>query len=314
MKKFALVLAALLLAGCAAPAGSVSAPGEAPSQMATDCEAVNPAAGDAFANLPQGSVIFTAMVLECGEDGLLVGPDAVDVGKFSPPDCDCLVDRVWVTRSETANPLSGLQIGDVVRVAFDGCVAESQPPQVQALALEKAEGLPLARMALVGGVMYYDTGLVDNGGRCGMMDGEVTGGVLCSQRPTEEGQSNFGPCGYQYGRTEDTLEFPLNGQWVVFRAGTLYGDDLVLEPQTEQSYFVTFRVTVQQVEADGSFVAAPEEGSREAAISRLYAFPGSTDATTPVPGDVYEIRYRGDVLKTVPATVQELLDVERAQP
>jgi hypothetical protein len=70
----------------------------------------------------------------------------------------------------------------------------------------------------VKGILYRDSGEIDDvPGRCGMMDGSIT--QECEGVPTEDGQSNFGAgYGYQYGRTEDSIEVWIDEEWHVFVA------------------------------------------------------------------------------------------------
>jgi hypothetical protein len=68
----------------------------------------------------------------------------------------------------------------------------------------------------VQGKLYRDSGEIDDvPGRCGMMDGSIT--QQCEGIPTKDGQSNFGAgYGYQYGRTEDSIEVWIDEEWHVF--------------------------------------------------------------------------------------------------
>ena len=73
-------------------------------------------------------------------------------------------------------------------------------------------------MLMLGGNLYCDTGEVSTELRCGMMDGEITSSVEPWERPSEDGQSNFGSgYGYQYARKEGTVEVNVDGQWRVFK-------------------------------------------------------------------------------------------------
>jgi hypothetical protein len=70
----------------------------------------------------------------------------------------------------------------------------------------------------VQGKLYRDSDELDDvPGRCGMMDGSIT--QQCEGVPTEDGQSNFGAgYGYQYGRTEDSIEVYIDEEWHIFVA------------------------------------------------------------------------------------------------
>mgnify|MGYP003308216386 CR=1 FL=1 len=73
-------------------------------------------------------------------------------------------------------------------------------------------------MVMVEDTLYMDTGYESNvNARCGMMDGEITSQVHGSQKPTINGQSNFGTgYSYQYGSREGTIDVYMNGKWRIF--------------------------------------------------------------------------------------------------
>lgn len=49
------------------------------------------------------------------------------------------------------------------------------------------------------------------------MDGEITSSVDGTQKPTQDGESNFGTgYEYQYGQQEGTIEIFMNEKWWVF--------------------------------------------------------------------------------------------------
>lgn len=74
-------------------------------------------------------------------------------------------------------------------------------------------------MVMVDDALYLDTGRESTlTARCGMMDGEITSSVDASEKPSENGQSNFGSgYGWQYGEG-DTIEILINDKWMVFKA------------------------------------------------------------------------------------------------
>ena len=86
---------------------------------------------------------------------------------------------------------------------------------VETVSPEKWDLIP---MVMVDGVLYLDTGHVSTvQARCGMMDGNITSTVGGSEKPTVDGQSNFGTgYGYQYGASEDTIEINIDGKWYIF--------------------------------------------------------------------------------------------------
>lgn len=86
---------------------------------------------------------------------------------------------------------------------------------VETVSPEKWDLIP---MVMVDGILYLDTGLESTvQARCGMMDGNITSTVEGNEKPTVDGQSNFGTgYGYQYGASEDTIEINIDGKWYIF--------------------------------------------------------------------------------------------------
>ena len=73
-------------------------------------------------------------------------------------------------------------------------------------------------MVMVNGTLYLDTGYESDAiERTDHFDGEITSQVDGSERPSVDDQSNFGTgYGYQYGKTEGTIELFMNGKWWIF--------------------------------------------------------------------------------------------------
>ena len=76
----------------------------------------------------------------------------------------------------------------------------------------------LIPIIMADGELYLDTGVdSDDIREDGMPDGEITSEVDSAEKPTKDGQSNFGSGFiYQYGETEGTIEVNLNGKWRIF--------------------------------------------------------------------------------------------------
>lgn len=186
------------------------------------CEALNHYANmllertetSAFADNTQ-EVTFQATVIEVADDSILVEPvnDSLErnsADKFSVPNKEKLA----------------LQIGDTVKIVYNGDILESYPAQLgevykitllkQAKADAMRDRIPMVR---VNGKLYYDTGRESTvSGRCGNMDGEITSTVDGTEIPMEDNQSNFGSgFGYQYG-ADDTIEIYMNEKWFVFES------------------------------------------------------------------------------------------------
>lgn len=95
----------------------------------------------------------------------------------------------------------------------------------------KQEEQPLPWTVMVNGALYVYSGECDDEGlRCGMMDGEITGRVPENEVPTQDNESNFATgYGYQYGReSEIEVHMPLDDSgelhWLVFRKSGFSGE------------------------------------------------------------------------------------------
>ena len=120
-------------------------------------------------------------------------------------------------------PLENGEMADMVVMSPEGTLYGSTegPAAVveQSISGESkstAEPEELLPMVMIDGVIYLDTGVSnDDVKKCGTFDGQITSQVPGS--PTEDDQSNFGVgYGYQYGKTEGTVEIYMNGKWWIF--------------------------------------------------------------------------------------------------
>lgn len=162
---------------------------------------------------------FNATVLEIRDGTLLVeptgGPDAPSVDQVVISSEDILSD----------SPVSDLKEGETIRVVYNGEVAETAPAQLGTVfaiyllgedgaVMEISDRIP---MVMVDGTLYLDTGKESTlEHTCGTMDGEITSTVEPGQRPTVDGQSNFGSgYSYQYGAW-GTIEVLMDDTWWVF--------------------------------------------------------------------------------------------------
>ena len=116
------------------------------------------------------------------------------------------------------------EVGDIIEIFYSGEILETYPASLQDISSirivsETKEGQwDLVPMVMVDGKIYLDTGKESSvEARCGMMDGEITSSVDGTQKPTQDGESNFGTgYGYQYGPQEGTIEIYMNEEWRVF--------------------------------------------------------------------------------------------------
>lgn len=148
----------------------------------------------------------------------------------------------------------------------------------------------IGRIIKVNGTLYYDTGEKSTELRCGMMDGNITKVIKETEIPENNGEANFvGAEGYQYGR-ENTIEVPLDGEWVIF---------------APKEY--SFCGVIKQVEQNLFFVE-PDEGE-EIRKSADKIMVGKLKLDTNVKFEVGErvkITYDGDVMETYPAQIKAI--------
>lgn len=136
---------------------------------------------------------------------------------------------------ELKDSVTTFNIGDEVRIYYDGNIAESYPAQINKvyaiilinpsyLVEESKEGRDdsikwdLIPMVMVDDKLYLDTGyesVVDD--KAHVIDGEIIFEVDGSEKPVINDQSNFGTgYGYKYGEINGTIKIFMNGKWWVF--------------------------------------------------------------------------------------------------
>lgn len=72
------------------------------------------------------------------------------------------------------------------------------------------------RMVQIDGKCYRDTGFVNSGVTCGTADGKITASVGAKEKPTKDGESNFGT-GMEYQRWNETsVSVKENDKWILF--------------------------------------------------------------------------------------------------
>lgn len=146
----------------------------------------------------------------------------------------------------------------------------------------------IGRIVKVNGKLYYDTGRISEGLRCGMLDGNITKVVEGKEIPTNDGEANFeGANGYQYGRESNTIEVPIDNKWVIFEA---------------KEY--SFCGTITQVEQNLFFVE-PDEGEeirKTANLIKVGIIRLDTNVKFEV-GEKIRVTYTGEVLDKYTAEV-----------
>ena len=130
-------------------------------------------------------------------------------------------DRIEVP-IRNAHPSPEPEIGDVIEIEYSGEILETYPARITEVfsirVIKEAETWALIPMVMVNGTLYLDTGYESDAiERTDHFDGEITSQVDGSKRPSVDDQSNFGTgYGYQYGKTEGTIELFMNGKWWIF--------------------------------------------------------------------------------------------------
>ena len=160
--------------------------------------------------------VFQAKILEINDGSYLVEPVEGSPELRSS-------DRITVSIKHLDSSLEP-EVGDIIEIIHSGEIMESDPARLQdvysiRVATEKEdEQWDLIPMVMVDGKLYLDTGMESSvEARCGVMDGEITSSVDGTQKPTQDGESNFGTgFGYQYGPQEGTIEVFMNEKWWVF--------------------------------------------------------------------------------------------------
>lgn len=111
-----------------------------------------------------------------------------------------------------------------------------------------------APMVQIDGVLYLQTGRVNELLKCGVLDGEISSSTAQNQIPVKDDQSNFGVgFGYQIGK-EGMVEVSMNGQWHVFASEEIFAE-LVLDLSTYQK-------------------AADIDQNKDVDMSMMFAFEG----------------------------------------
>lgn len=160
--------------------------------------------------------VFQAKILEIGEGSYLVEPAEGSLELKS-------ADQITVPITHLESSLEP-EVGDIIEIIYSGEIMETYPARLQNVSSirivseTKEEQWDLIPMVMVNGELYLATGMNSNvDGRCGVMDGEITSSVEGTQKPTKDGESNFGiGYGYQYGSREGTIEIFMNEKWRVF--------------------------------------------------------------------------------------------------
>lgn len=156
---------------------------------------------------------FEAEILEIQDGYFLVEP----VPGSTELKC---ADRIEIPMQKM-DPSQEPQVGDIIVIQYNGMMQETypaRPGEIYSIKVRQEEVWALIPMVMVDGQLYLTTGYESQKEeRVDAFDGEITSQVDGSERPTENGQSNFGKgYGYQYGTTEGTIEIYMDGKWWIY--------------------------------------------------------------------------------------------------
>lgn len=160
--------------------------------------------------------VFQAVILEIGDGSYLVEPVEGSPELRS-------ADRIKVKIEHLDSSLEP-EVGEIIEIIHSGEIMESDPARLQDVYFvrvvkeQEEEKWDLIPMVMVDGKLYLDTGKESSvEARCGVMDGEITSSVDGTEKPTQDGESNFGTgYGYQYGSQQGTIEIFMNEKWWIF--------------------------------------------------------------------------------------------------
>lgn len=209
------------------------------------------------------TVYFEATVLEITETSLLVEP--MENSEELKSADQISVSLSGLESSELDALLSELKAGDIVRIEYNGMIAESYPAQITGLSVRKvsdasasddirssvdvpssmneAETTGFVRMAMVNDKLFVDTGEVSNALRCGTMDFNFDSSVE-QGTPTQNYQTNFG-IGYggQYGTRQNRIEIYFDEEWHIFayNENSLEGVSMEVTENTNHSLSLEVR-------------------------------------------------------------------------
>ena len=114
-----------------------------------------------------------------------------------------------VENSSVVNALSSEVVKQGSSSGTEENRAESKP-----MGETPSEEVP--RMVKIDGKCYRDTGFVNSGVTCGTADGKIMTSVGTKEKPTKDGESNFGT-GMEYQRWNETaVSVKENDKWILF--------------------------------------------------------------------------------------------------
>lgn len=137
--------------------------------------------------------------------------------KYTTKTCDCVFNYILKNKSQLYNLYLGSQVHVNKKVnneAMEVILSEEDSLKVASI-FQKYEDKK--RIIKVKDNLYYDTGLVSNEARCGVMDGKILTHVGYDKTPTNNNEANFlEEASYQIIK-EDQVDVLIEGVWHIFR-------------------------------------------------------------------------------------------------
>lgn len=100
--------------------------------------------------------------------------------------------------------------------AQQGSAFETEENRSESKPIGENPSEDVPRMVQIDGKCYRDTGFVNSGVTCGTADGKITTSVGEKEKPTKDGESNFGT-GMEYQRWNETaVSVKENDKWILF--------------------------------------------------------------------------------------------------
>lgn len=101
-------------------------------------------------------------------------------------------------------------------VVKQGSASETEENRAESKPMGENPSEEVPRMVQIDGKYYRDTGFVNSGVTCGTADGTITASVGEKEKPTKDGESNFGT-GMEYQRWNETaVSVKENDKWILF--------------------------------------------------------------------------------------------------
>ncbi|MDO5063219.1 MAG: hypothetical protein Q4D77_08565 [Peptostreptococcaceae bacterium] len=131
----------------------------------------------------------------------------------------------------------------VMLISLIGCSRGSQEGSIDPSGTGQ-EPTSYPPMIMVDGILYKDTGYIDNCVKCGTENGRIRSSVFGTQMPNKDDQSNFGRgYSYQYTGNKGYINVLIDKKWHIFQS-------LDIEQNTMPDQVAHFTAEVKEVAED----------------------------------------------------------------